>query len=1025
MSDDFLILYDVIGKIGEGGLCVILKIRDKTTGQIIALKKLKVDDSAGQNALKKEYQFLKSYQYPNIVKTYDFITEPQNSGFFMEYLDGASLQTKCGQLKESSLTSAIADILETAQFVYHCGFIYNDYKPQNFVYAVDGQLKLIDFNLLGEQHNPLKQQCGTLEYLSPEILTGGETSVSSDIYALGATLYELIAGRPPYSSTDQDALLKLITETSPPPLTGCDTKTNAAILAMLARNPSVRPANPYAAAVMLGLQKDMDRRIKEHASYYLDAGTPLLVDDTASGNPSDPIHKHIDKYLKRHSLSAQYIDNLSLYTGGYSQIIYQYLIGLIASDTIRYGDKGWQAFRPINDSDLPPGVRDRYLAQYSPLSQTSKAIIEWLAILDQPQAISILAALTQIPLNQLEIELRMLENIRWLIERRGVFGFVNRSQARSVYDNIPISRRQEMHKKTGDYLLKQIPLVVETIAFHYGLSNEIALAINYNYRAARTSFEKFDNQAAKKFIDMTLNGIALSGQGTVPSEQIIVAMLLAGDINKALADNTQSEKMYLKAAALANEFGDKESLALAYKNLGDLLRINQRSEESINHSQKALEFYKQQKDLPRQAACLNNIGLGMMNIGNYPQALDYFTQALFINEQIGDLNEQAKLHSNIGIINDITGNTVEVAPRFTKALECARAVGNVTMETTCLNNLGYFYLNFGNPQKALEYFSLAGELAQKAGHTDQQININLNAALAYNKMGNFIKSVETHQKTLGLAKKLGNDTFIAQASHLLARDCQAMGNYKLANQMLTQADQYNTSLSNNEFTINIRLARIELFLELGKIEDTRNLLDEVQEMPNLTSQQSIWARYLRARWLSMGNNLDAAKIYEEIIASHKQDDSPEIVARAIVELFRHKLQNHQLQSVADLLKRLAGLTIQNVLIELDCQLVSAEYSFKLNKFDEALSQIKIVKEKAEQSGCMPVLLMSYILEAEILGHCGKMTGMAKIAARAEKIYGALLAALPDSGGAVQFENLPLARHLKSLMAHKPQLVRQR
>jgi hypothetical protein len=60
-----------------------------------------------------------------------------------------------------------------------------------------------------------------------------------------------------------------------------------------------------------------------------------------------------------------------------------------------------------------------------------------------------------------------------------------------------------------------------------------------------------------------------------------------------------------------------------------------------------------------------------------------------------------------------------------------------------------------------------------------------------------------------------------------------------------------------------------------------------------------------------------------------------------------------------------------------------------------------------------------------LGHCGKMTGMAKIAARAEKIYGALLAALPDSGGAVQFENLPLARHLKSLMAHKPQLVRQR
>lgn len=1186
MNEKFSNNYELLEKIGEGGLCIIWKIRQRKTangiasGSLLAFKQLKEIAPDSLKAIKSEYRFLKFHKHPGIVEVFDFVDDPDLTGFTMEYLCGSTLQADCGKLRGKALQETILDILETALFVYHCGYLYNDYKPQNFVYDPKGKLKLIDFNLIQPLNEPSVKKSGTLGYLAPEILTGEKASPYSDIYSIGVTIYELVEGRMPFSALSEDELIKLITESSPEPPGSPHNSLNETIIRMLSVTASSRPANPYEVCRLLGIEKEVDNLVRTNWRFFLDSGCwpfaekfiealggredsgmPLvavagneyenagfykdvvtlarigfrdvrsmsiamaegntgidgllnlleegdkrseeseelhhernkvespralsqkrlfiasqagkqsgqngpvylvncqdeIIDDivdiacafnasaqTAPGivlftfakdasdlkdrvqlydltNLPNRTATYLEKRLKRYRINKEFIDKIKDLSDGDPEIISEYLYYLLDKNILRYGPDGWETTRQFDDSVLPESIQKIYNHKLLALSDRSLTILQWLAVLNIAQTSKTLSELTGLKLPQTEEELRLLKKAGWLKEHQGLYFFSSKSMAKAVYCGLSSGCKLSMHRKAAEYIKINNPLDIDGLAFHFHSARNYSQALKYNYKAALKWFNNFNFGKANKFAGTAEEAFSLLGDDEKDLRLVFDTLLLSGDIAKALADNARAEQKYKAAVDMAKKINDLKALAEVYKNLGDLYRLQQEFTASIEYTDKALRLYRKNGDFPHQAACLNNLGLAMWTVGNYDDALENYEKALEINEKIGNLAAQSKINSNIGIIYDLTGRTSEVLRRFDKALKCARAVGDSQSETLVLNNIGFFYLNSGKPQKALECLLKGYKIAVSIGYAEQQLNIMSNIAQAHHKTGNFIKSAKANQKALDIAKTLRHKMYQAQASHLLASDCMAMGNYKLALQMLSQAGEIAASLSNNELVLDILLTGIELELLMGDLTRCKLLIGQLEKKQSLTKMQTMKKKLLEAKLTGLSGGIEAKRVYEKLADEAKKLDLREIAGSALVGLAELCLAENNVDEVERALQRFKDLEIQNTIICLDYNIALATLHYNRKRYDSALELIKAIKKTADDSGCLPFLFKVIILEADILFHCGKDSMFMKTMKQAKNIFSTLASVFPDERDIEGLKVLPSIKRFY-LLADRPREI---
>ncbi len=262
--------------LGEGGMGVVWLAHDRLLEQPIALKFLAphlVDDRKELDRLKAETRRSLKLAHPNIVRIHDFIQTPQGAAVAMEYVDGWSLWSlkvdKPGQFFGSEeIAPWIRDLCSALQYAHtEAGLVHRDVKPSNLIINSRGQLKITDFGLSRElprgpahsaTHAPV---VGTDWYMSPQQWTGDPPAVSDDIYSLGATIYELLTGKPPFYDGDIFAQLH---EVIPPSMTerlfefGVNDPDipliwEETIAACLSKDASRRPVSARDVAVRLGI----------------------------------------------------------------------------------------------------------------------------------------------------------------------------------------------------------------------------------------------------------------------------------------------------------------------------------------------------------------------------------------------------------------------------------------------------------------------------------------------------------------------------------------------------------------------------------------------------------------------------------------------------------------------------------------------------------------------------------------------------------------------------------------------------
>ncbi len=214
--------YEILGELGRGGMGVVYKARHLKANRLVALKMVLSGAHAGREELRRfqsEAEAVARLQHPHIVQVYD-VGEHEGRPFFsLELCSGGSLEKKLSgtPLKAEEAAAIVEKLARAMQAAHSEHIIHRDLKPANVLLAADGTPKITDFGLakkLDEESGQTKSGAimGTPSYMAPEQAEGKKTvGPLSDVYALGAILYDCLTGRPPFRApTVMDTLLQVV-----------------------------------------------------------------------------------------------------------------------------------------------------------------------------------------------------------------------------------------------------------------------------------------------------------------------------------------------------------------------------------------------------------------------------------------------------------------------------------------------------------------------------------------------------------------------------------------------------------------------------------------------------------------------------------------------------------------------------------------------------------------------------------------------------------------------------------------------
>lgn len=218
--------YEILEKIGSGGMSDVFKALCHKLNRLVAIKLLKEEfssDSGFVSKFKMEAQAAARLSHPNIVNIYDVVDEGNLHYIVMELIEGITLKNYISKKGCLDVKEAIGVAMQVAQGIaaaHEQGIIHRDIKPQNIIIARDGKVKVADFGIAraASSQTLSATAVGSVHYISPEQARGGYSDVRSDIYSLGITMYEMVAGRVPFQgdNTVTVALAHLETPITPP-----------------------------------------------------------------------------------------------------------------------------------------------------------------------------------------------------------------------------------------------------------------------------------------------------------------------------------------------------------------------------------------------------------------------------------------------------------------------------------------------------------------------------------------------------------------------------------------------------------------------------------------------------------------------------------------------------------------------------------------------------------------------------------------------------------------------------------------
>lgn len=247
--------FQALNLLGRGGMGEVWQVRGETGDETLALKICLDPDEAGRLLFRQEFWAMTSLRHPTLVPALAQGETPDGFPYFtMPVISGADAS---GVLEEETVRAFLPALLSGLDFLHQRGFVHGDLKPENLRLLSDGGIRLMDLGLLQRVGRPGKIS-GTLLYLAPEVILGRALDGRTDLYALGAVLYELLTGTAPFTDERRDDLLRAHVSRAPIPMReknpAISVEMDRVVQCLLAKNPADRFDNGPGVLKALGME---------------------------------------------------------------------------------------------------------------------------------------------------------------------------------------------------------------------------------------------------------------------------------------------------------------------------------------------------------------------------------------------------------------------------------------------------------------------------------------------------------------------------------------------------------------------------------------------------------------------------------------------------------------------------------------------------------------------------------------------------------------------------------------------------
>jgi tRNA A-37 threonylcarbamoyl transferase component Bud32 len=268
--------YEILSLLGKGGTAEVFEATDRLLERRVAVKVLRegmTPDPQAVSRFRREARAAASLNHPNIVIVHDVGVDGDRPFIVMELVHGEPLselldrEGKLSFARSAAIAHAMAEGLACA---HEAGIVHRDLKPRNVMLTAQGGVKVLDFGIAQAlDRTPVNEPLGTAEYLSPEQATGLPLDGRSDVYSLGVVLYEMLAGRPPFTGDGALAVMHQHVRDTPPALTELRPDVPASLQAVVERCLRKKPASRFRDARALA------QELRRFQSGGADATDPL------------------------------------------------------------------------------------------------------------------------------------------------------------------------------------------------------------------------------------------------------------------------------------------------------------------------------------------------------------------------------------------------------------------------------------------------------------------------------------------------------------------------------------------------------------------------------------------------------------------------------------------------------------------------------------------------------------------------------------------------------------------------------
>ena len=304
-SGDRLGPYEVVALVGSGGMGEVYKARDTRLGRDVAIKVLPArvaEDPDRRTRFEREARAVAALNHPGIVTLYSLEEVSGRLLITMELVEGETVAAAIARRRMSLLEAArlVREVADAIGYAHAHGILHRDLKPANLMLSRDGHVKVLDFGLAKLRSGVLppgleastmvrltsaQAVVGTPEYLSPEQAEGRPVDERSDIFSLGIILYELTAGRRPFTGGSALAVVTSILRDTPPPITESNPEAPPKLAEIVRRCLAKDPRSRYQSARELG--DELDTLVERwDISTPAAAGTPV-------GTPAAPARRSV------------------------------------------------------------------------------------------------------------------------------------------------------------------------------------------------------------------------------------------------------------------------------------------------------------------------------------------------------------------------------------------------------------------------------------------------------------------------------------------------------------------------------------------------------------------------------------------------------------------------------------------------------------------------------------------------------------------------------------------------------------